>query len=57
MPSNSLRRIAWVFLGIVGSMVLYFMVTLVQVWNTGRDDSFLETRRNVDAIVVLGATR
>lgn len=38
-------------------MVLYFMVTLVQVWNTGRDDSFLETRRNVDAIVVLGAAQ
>lgn len=38
-------------------MVLYFMVTFVQVWNTGRDDSFLETRRNVDAIVVLGAAQ
>lgn len=38
-------------------MVLYFVVTLVQVWNTGRDDSFLETRRNVDAIVVLGAAQ
>jgi uncharacterized SAM-binding protein YcdF (DUF218 family) len=27
------------------------------VWNTGRDDSFLRSRRTVDAIVVLGAAQ
>lgn len=57
MPSRSLRRIVFVSLGVLGSVLLYFVVSLVQVWNTGRDDSFLQSRSTVDAIVVLGAAQ
>ncbi len=57
MPSNVLRRIVFASLGVAGSVLLYFVVSLVQVWNTGRDDSFLQSRSTVDAIVVLGAAQ
>jgi len=57
VSSNLPRRITFVSLGVVGSLLLYFLVSLVQVWNTGRDDSFLRSRRTVDAIVVLGAAQ
>jgi uncharacterized SAM-binding protein YcdF (DUF218 family) len=39
------------------SVVVYFLVTLAQVWSTGRDDSFATGARTVDAIVVLGAAQ
>ena len=39
------------------SVVVYFLVTLGQVWLTGRDDSFASGNRTVDAIVVLGAAQ
>jgi len=39
------------------SAVVYFLVTLAQVWSTGRDDSFATGARTVDAIVVLGAAQ
>jgi uncharacterized SAM-binding protein YcdF (DUF218 family) len=57
VPSNVLRRVVFVSLGVAGSVLLYFVVSLVQVWNTGRDDSFLQSRSTVDAIVVLGAAQ
>ena len=57
MPSNVFRRVVFVSLGVAGSVLLYFVVSLVQVWNTGRDDSFLQSRSTVDAIVVLGAAQ
>lgn len=57
MPSNVLRRVVFASLGVLGSVLLYFVVSLVQVWNTGRDDSFLRSRSTVDAIVVLGAAQ
>ena len=57
MPSNVFRRVVFVSLGVAGSVLLYFVVSLVQVWNTGRDDSFLKSRSTVDAIVVLGAAQ
>lgn len=57
MPSNVLRRVVFASLGVAGSVLLYFVVSLVQVWNTGRDDSFLQSRSTVDAIVVLGAAQ
>lgn len=57
MPSRSLRRVVFVSLGVLVSVLLYFVVSLVQVWNTGRDDSFLQSRSTVDAIVVLGAAQ
>lgn len=57
VPSNLLRRVVFASLGVLGSVLLYFVVSLVQVWNTGRDDSFLQSRSTVDAIVVLGAAQ
>lgn len=57
MPSNVFRRVVFVSLGVAGSVLLYFVVSLVQVWNTGRDVSFLQSRSTVDAIVVLGAAQ
>jgi len=57
VPSHSLRRVVFASLGVLGSVLLYFVVSLVQVWNTGRDDSFLQSRSTVDAIVVLGAAQ
>lgn len=39
------------------SVVVYFLVTLAQVWSTGRDDSFATGARTADAIVVLGAAQ
>jgi len=57
VPSNVLRRVVFASLGVLGSVLLYFVVSLVQVWNTGRDDSFLQSRSTVDAIVVLGAAQ
>lgn len=57
VPLNVFRRVVFVSLGVAGSVLLYFVVSLVQVWNTGRDDSFLQSRSTVDAIVVLGAAQ
>jgi uncharacterized SAM-binding protein YcdF (DUF218 family) len=57
VPSKVLRRVVFVSLGVAGSVLLYFVVSLVQVWNTGRDDSFLKSSSTVDAIVVLGAAQ
>lgn len=57
VPSHTLRRVEFASLGVLGSVLLYFVVSLVQVWNTGRDDSFLQSRSTVDAIVVLGAAQ
>jgi len=57
VPSNVLRRVVFASLGVLGSVLLYFVVSLVQVWKTGRDDSFLQSRSTVDAIVVLGAAQ
>lgn len=54
---NWRRRIAFIALALAASTLLYFVVSLVQVWNTGRDDSFLQSRSTVDAIVVLGAAQ
>jgi len=51
------RRIAFIALALAASTLLYFVVSLVQVWNAGRDDSFLQSRSTVDAIVVLGAAQ
>lgn len=57
VPLNVFRRVVFVSLGVAGSVLLYFVVSLVQVWNTGRDDSFLKSSSTVDAIVVLGAAQ
>lgn len=39
------------------SLLAYFIVTLLQVWGTGRDSSFATAGDRVDAIVVLGAAQ
>jgi uncharacterized SAM-binding protein YcdF (DUF218 family) len=39
------------------SLVAYFVVTLLQVWATGRDSAFATANMRVDAIVVLGAAQ
>ena len=36
---------------------MYFVVSLVHVWTTGRDDWFVRGNTRVDAIVVLGAAQ
>jgi len=51
-------RRAIVVVGVASvSVAVYFLVTLAQVWSTGRDDSFATGARTVDAIVVLGAAQ
>jgi uncharacterized SAM-binding protein YcdF (DUF218 family) len=58
-PARSRHRRSpwrWVLLGVVGVVVLgvlYYAVTLYQVWSTGRSDQ----ARPVDAIVVMGAAQ
>ena len=47
------RRWVKVVGGVVGLLVAYYLVTLYQVWSTGRSDE----ARNVDAIVVMGAAQ
>jgi uncharacterized SAM-binding protein YcdF (DUF218 family) len=55
--ANFVRR-AIVGVGVASvSAVVYFLVTLAQVWSTGRDNSFATGARPVDAIVVLGAAQ
>ena len=48
-----LRRVVQSFGASVAVMLFYFLVSLFQVWNTGRSDD----RQPVDAIVVLGAAQ
>jgi uncharacterized SAM-binding protein YcdF (DUF218 family) len=51
-------RRAIVVVGVASvSVAVYFLVTLAQVWSTGRDNSFATGARTVDAIVVLGAAQ
>ena len=48
-----LRRVVQSFGASVAVMLFYFLLSLFQVWNTGRSDD----RQPVDAIVVLGAAQ
>ena len=48
-----LRRVVQSFGASVAVVLFYFLVSLFQVWNTGRSDD----RQPVDAIVVLGAAQ
>lgn len=52
-----MRRLVRVALVVGVSILVYFVVTLVQVWLTGRDESFTKGNQNVDAIIVLGAAQ
>ena len=49
----NLRRVVQSFGVSIAIVLLYFLVSLFQVWNTGRSDD----RQPVDAIVVLGAAQ
>ena len=48
-----LRRVVQSFGASVAVVLFYFLLSLFQVWNTGRSDD----RQTVDAIVVLGAAQ
>ncbi len=52
-----MRRVRFGFAAVLVSGLLYFLVTLAQVWTAGRSDSFAASDRTVDAIVVLGAAQ
>jgi len=51
------RRAGFVATTAAVSLAVYFVVSLVQVWTTGRDDWFAGSDTRVDAIVVLGAAQ
>jgi uncharacterized SAM-binding protein YcdF (DUF218 family) len=52
-----IRRIAYIAAAMLISLAVYFAVSLLQVWLTGRDDSFARSNTRVDAVVVLGAAQ
>jgi len=56
-PRPLVRRVAYVAAAVLVSLVVYFAVSLAQVWLTGRDDSFDRSDTRVDAVVVLGAAQ
>jgi len=56
-PADIVRRTLLVATAMAVSLVAYFVVTLLQVWSTGRDDSFAQGVGQVDALVVLGAAQ
>ena len=57
MPADAVRRLAFFVAVVAASFTSFFLVTLAQVWLTGRDDSFASNDSRVDAIVVLGAAQ
>lgn len=56
-PADIVRRIGFIIAAVLGSLSLYFVVTLAQVWSTGRSDGFAGGVRTVDAAIVLGAAQ
>ena len=56
-PADIVRRTLVVVTAMAVSLVAYFVVTLLQVWSAGRDDSFAQGVGQVDALVVLGAAQ
>ena len=52
-----MHRARYAVLAVIAPAVLYFGVTLTQVWSTGRSDSFAAGAGQVDAAVVLGAAQ
>lgn len=52
-PRRWLRRMTWAGLALLALLVVYYGLTLFQVWRVGRTDQ----ARPVDAIVVLGAAQ
>jgi len=56
-PKRLARRVALGVAAGVLSLTAYFVVSLTQVWLTGRDDSFARSSARVDAVIVLGAAQ
>ena len=56
-PKGLARRVALGVAAGVLSLTAYFVVSLTQVWLTGRDDSFARSSARVDAVIVLGAAQ
>ena len=56
-PKGIARRVALGVAAGVLSLTAYFVVSLTQVWLTGRDDSFARSSARVDAVIVLGAAQ
>ena len=56
-PKGLARRVALGVAAGVLSLTAYFVVSLAQVWLTGRDDSFARSSARVDAVIVLGAAQ
>ena len=56
-PKGLARRVAIGVAAGVLSLTAYFVVSLTQVWLTGRDDSFARSSARVDAVIVLGAAQ
>ena len=56
-PKGLARRVALGVAAGVLSLTAYFVVSLTQVWLTGRDDSFVRSSARVDAVIVLGAAQ
>ena len=52
-----MHRVARTAIVGVLALALYFVVSLVQVWNAGRSEAFAVGEQKVDAIVVLGAAQ
>lgn len=57
MQADIVRRVTYVVTSVAASVLLYFAVSLVQVWSTGRSDGFAGSKSRVDAAVVLGAAQ
>ena len=56
-PADIVRRIGFIIAAVTASLLLYFVVSLAQVWSTGRSDGFAGSALTVDAAVVLGAAQ
>ena len=54
---RTVRRTVRIAAVATASLALYFVVSLAQVWSTGRSDDFAAGEHVVDAVVVLGAAQ
>jgi len=57
VSDGTARRVARVAGVAIASLMLYFMVSLAQVWSAGRSDAFATGTDRVDAVVVMGAAQ
>ena len=57
VSAGNVRRTVRIAAVAFASLALYFVVSLAQVWSTGRSDDFAAGEHVVDAVVVLGAAQ